>query len=171
MLLILIVVAAGGCLAVLSSGGSGGSDNSGKPSYQEISSKAKPVGTAVAAGKVVWEVTNVQRTTELKAFGERKTGNFVIVDLTFKNESNDPVTLDSSSLAILDAKGRTAETEPDASMYVPTNKDLFLNQVNPGVLKQGRAIFDIAPDAKGLILRAGDTSILGDQNAYIKLGT
>jgi hypothetical protein len=47
---------------------------------------------------------------------------------------------------------------------------VFLNQVNPGVTKQGRAIFDVAPDAKGMILRAGDTNIMTDENAYINLG-
>jgi hypothetical protein len=46
---------------------------------------------------------------------------------------------------------------------------VFLNQVNPGVTKQGRAIFDVAPDAKGMILRAGDTNIMTDENAYINL--
>jgi hypothetical protein len=67
-------------------------------------------------------------------------------------------------------QGRTHETDPDASMYVNPNKDLFLNQVNPGVTKEGRAIFDVAPDAKGLILRAGDTEVFSDKNAYINLG-
>ena len=55
-------------------------------------------------------------------------------------------------------------------MYVNPNKDLFLNQVNPGVTKEGRAIFDVAPDAKGLILRAGGTEVFSDKNAYINLG-
>jgi len=55
-------------------------------------------------------------------------------------------------------------------MYVPANQDLFLNQVNPGVSKQGRVIFDVAPDANGLILRCGDTNPLGGENAYVDLG-
>jgi len=53
---------------------------------------------------------------------------------------------------------------------VPTNRDLFLNEVNPGVTFQGTAIFNIAPDAKGLILQAGDTQLFTDENAYVKLG-
>ena len=47
---------------------------------------------------------------------------------------------------------------------------LIPDQVNPGVTKQGRAIFTVAPDAQGLILRAGDTEIMSDENAYIDLG-
>jgi hypothetical protein len=81
------------------------------------------------------------------------------------------VTLDSASLAILDDKGRTHETDTDVSMYVPTNQDLFLNQVNPGVSKEGRAIFDVAPDARGLVLRCGDTNPFIGKNAYVDLST
>ena len=94
----------------------------------------------------------------------------MIVDVLFKNNGNEAVTLDSSSLVIIDNKGRESETDPDASMYVPSNQDLFLNQVNPGVTKAGRAIFDVAPDAQGLVLRCGDTNPFGGTSAYADLG-
>lgn len=92
------------------------------------------------------------------------------MDVVFKNNGDEAVTLDSASLALLDDKGRTSETDPDASMYVPTNLDLFLNQVNPGVTKQRRAIFSVAPDAQGLVLRARDTNPVGGEDAYVNLG-
>ena len=65
---------------------------------------------------------------------------------------------------------------PHQSTYLsaskrPLNQDLFLNQVNPGVSKEGRAIFDVAPDAKGLILRCGDTNPFIGKNAYVDLST
>lgn len=129
-----------------------------------------PVGETVETGDVAWTVNNVSRSTELRSLGQRKQSNFIIVDLTFINNGDEPVTLDSASLAILDNQNRTHETDPDASLYVNPNRDLFLNQVNPGVTKEGRAIFDVAPDAEGLILRAGDADIWSEQNAYINLG-
>ena len=140
-------------------------------SYAEAKKKAVPIGETTTAGKVAWTVEDTWQATELKSYGQRKSGNFVIAQLTFTNNGKKPVTLDSASLAILDDKGRTNETDPDASMYVPTNQDLFLNQVNPGVSKQGRAIFDVAPDATGLILRCGDTNPFIGKNAYVDLST
>src|SRR5215211_7003044 len=166
MLLFIVLLGFGGCMAAIigSSGGGGGVEE------QSPEKKAAPIGKTVTAGNVEWTVQSVQEATELKSLGQRKQGNFIIVDVIFKNNDDEPVTLDSASLAILDDKGRTSETDPDASMYVPTNQDLFLNQVNPGVSKQGRAIFNVAPDAKGLILQVGDTNPFGGENAYVNLG-
>ena len=170
VIILLLFVGFAGCLAAITGGGGGGGLTTGPSEYETAKKQAVPVGETVEAGEVAWTVNNVTQATELKSLGQRKQGNFVIVDITFINNSKEPATLDSSSLAILDDQGRTHETDPDASFYVSPNKDLFLNQVNPGVTKQGRAIFDVAPDAKGMILRAGDTNIMTDENAYINLG-
>jgi hypothetical protein len=173
-LIVILVAVLGfaGCTAALIGGAAsgGGEQQSPKEKYSDAKDKAVPVGETVKAGNVAWTVRSVQQSTELKAFGSRKKGNFVIVDVLFKNNGNEAVTLDSSSLVILDDKGRENETDPDASMYVPSNQDLFLNQVNPGVTKSGRAIFNVAPDAEGLILRVGDTNPFGGTNAYVDLG-
>ena len=133
-----------------------------------------------ASGRGTMEVGKIdrRRTYEQTHFGrrcvrasrDRKKGNFVTVELTFINNGDEAVTLDSESLAIIDDQNRTFETDTDASFYVPTNRDLFLNQVNPGVTFQGTTIFSIAPDAEGLILQAGDTEMFTDENAYIDLG-
>lgn len=170
MLIVLSTVVFVGCLAAIGSGGGGGESGGATMSQKDIQEQAVPVGQTVEVGDVAWTVTDVQRTTELEAFGERETGNFVIVDLTFTNNADEAVTLDSESLAILDSQGRAHETSTDAEMYVPANRSLFLEQVNPGVTRQGRAIFDVAPDAQELILRAGDTELFTDKNAYIDLG-
>src|SRR5215210_945942 len=171
LLLLVVLVGFGGCMAaIIGTSGGGGGEQSPEDKYAAAKKKAAPIGETVTAGNVAWTVQSVQQVTELKSLGQRKQGNFIVVDLVFKNNGDEAVTLDSASLAILDDKGRTSETDPDASMYVPTNQDLFLNQVNPGVSKQGRAIFNVAPDAKGLILRAGDTNPFGGEDAYVDLG-
>ena len=69
------------------------------------------------------------------------------------------VTLDTVSLTLIDSDGRKFEADTDTSEYVPMNKDIFLEQVNPGVMKQGETIFTVAPGASGFILKAGDTDI------------
>jgi hypothetical protein len=171
LLLVLLFVGFAGCLAALGGGGGGeGGGGDGELSYEEASERAVPIGRPVNAGNLTWTVTSVQEATELKTFGERKTGNFVIVDLTVKNNGDEAITVDSESLALLDQQGRTHETDPDASLYVPSRLDLFLQQVNPGVTQEARVIFNIAPDARGLILRAGDAEPFTDENGYVSLG-
>src|SRR5215217_9509707 len=75
------------------------------------------------------------------------------------------VTLDTVSLTLIDSDGRKFEADTDTSEYVPMNKDIFLEQVNPGVMKQGETICTVAPGASGFILKAGDTDIFSDKNA------
>lgn len=169
-LLVLLVVGFAGCAALLSSSGGGDEGAAPENNYASISQDAAPLGETVEVGDVAWTINNVQQSTELRALGQRKRGNFVTINLTFINNGSEAVTLDSESLAIIDDQNRTHGTDTDASFYVPTNRDLFLNQVNPGVTFQGTAIFNIAPDAEGLILQAGDTQLFTDENAYVDLG-
>ena len=172
MLILLTFLGFAGCLAFIAGSGGGGSGSGGgEVDYATAKKRAVPIGEMVNAGKVAWTVQDAWQATELSSYGQKKRGNFIIVQLTFTNNDKKPVTLDSASLAILDDKGRTHETDTDASMYVPTNQDLFLNQVNPGVSKEGRAIFDVAPDARGLVLRCGDTNPFIGKNAYVDLST
>ena len=126
MLLLAVLVGFGGCMAAIIGSG-GGEEQSPKDKYEAAKKEAVPIGQTVAAGDVEWVVQSVEQATELKSLGQRKKGNFVIVNVVFKNNGDESVTLDSTSLALLDDKGRTSETEPDASMYVPSNQDLFLN--------------------------------------------
>ena len=170
LLLFLLLVGFAGCLAAFSGGesGSGGGDNAGEPTPEDIREQAVPIGETVQAGDAAWTVTSATEATEIKSLEGKRTGNFVIVDLTFTNNSNEAMTADSNSLAVLDGKGRTFETDIDAS--VPMRLDLFLEQVNPGLTREGRVVFEVAPDAEQLILRAGDTNPFGGENAYINLG-
>jgi Domain of unknown function (DUF4352)/zinc-ribbon domain len=174
--LVVVLVLFVGCLAVLGSGGnqqpsgSGGEEAAQQPPG---TTKQNPVsiGDPVNAGKVEWNVTNARQVTELKApYSSKKQGNFVIVDFTFTNGTKEAVTLDTASLTLIDSEGRKFEADTDAYEYVPTNKNIFLEQVNPGVLKQGETIFTVAPGASGFILKAGDTDMFSDKNAYIDLG-
>ncbi len=166
-----------GCLAVLAGGGgdqqSAGSGGGGKAESQPGATKANAVsiGDPVKAGPVEWTVIDASTATTLKgSFGSRKQGNFVIVDFNFTNNKNEATTLDSESFRLIDSEGRQFEVDTDTYEYVPAGKDIFLDQVNPGVSKQGQVIFTVAPDASGFTLQAGDTDMFADENAYIDLG-
>jgi Domain of unknown function (DUF4352) len=173
---VFLVIGFIGCFALL--GGTGEETGSGaeggggvnEKNRDALRAEAAKVGDTVKVGDVAWTVTDVNQETKLRSFGDRKKGNFVIVDLTFANNGNKPITIDTASLAIPDEQGRTHETNPDASYYVPTRLDIFLEQVNPGVTQKGRVFFSIAPDASGLILRAGDGVAFTEENGYVDLG-
>lgn len=70
----------------------------------------------------------------------------------------------------LDSQGRQYEADTDTFGYIPVEKDIFLNQVNPGVIQEGRIIYSVAPDAAGFTVHAGDLSLFGSEEAKISLG-
>ena len=135
------------------------------------SQKAVKVGEPVDVGDVKWLVQDARQATELQSeFDETKQGNFVIVDFAFTNNGNEAVTLDSTSLALVDSEGRKSEADPDTLGYVEPNKDIFLEQVNPGVTKEGEVIYTVAPGASEFELEAGDADMFGGETARIELG-
>ena len=73
-------------------------------------------------------------------------------------------------MALVDAEGRKNEVDTNRFEYVPEGRDLFLEQVNPGVSKDGQAIFAVAPGSSGFVVEAGDTDPFGGEKAYVKLG-
>ena len=130
------------------------------------------IGQMIKFSNVAWQVTSARQATELKAPSyPKKKGNFVIVDFLFTNNADEATTLDSGSLTLLDGEGCEFESGSYEFAYIAPGKNIFLENVNPGVTQDGEVIFTVAPDAKDFTLRAGDTDpFISDENAYIELG-
>lgn len=133
------------------------------------------IGEPLAVGDVAWVVTSARQRDQLQQrefgeFGETKQGNFVVVNFEFTNNSNEPITLDTLSITLVDDQGRESNPDTDTFGYVPQELDPFLTQVNPGVTQPGRVIFTVAPDASGFRLRLGDAAFFGDEEGFVRLG-
>ena len=129
------------------------------------------MGETVTVGDVAWQVTNARQATELSSdLGTSKQGNFVIVDFNFTNNANEPVTLSSESLALFDGEERKFQTDTDAFEYIDPAKNIFVEQVNPGVARQEEAIFTVAPDASNFEIELGDAALFSDEAARVPLG-
>ena len=137
--------------------------------------KPKPdykVGQTAKVGNVEWEVSDAYLTNQLKSnFGTQKQGRFVVVDFTFTNNRNEEVTLDPDLHMILkDSKGREFGTDVDAWEFVPTDLNIFLEPVNPGVSTDGRVIYEVADDANGFTLKLDDVELMEEESAVFDLG-
>ena len=134
------------------------------------------IGEAVAVGDASWVVTDAQRASQLAdTFGGAlplKQGNFVVVDFNFTNNGNDSKTLHSGALQLVDSSGRTSNPDTDTFGYIPSEKNIFLNQVNPGVTQPGEVIFSVSPDGYGYRLLLKDTNLFksSTNQAYVDLG-
>ena len=181
-----------GCLALVSGGGGGGGtanndvqpsagdgDEAAEPQQEEPQARKKPkpepkygVGQTAPAANVEWTVTDAFLTDQLKSnFGTQKRGNFVVVDFTFTNNRNEEVTIDPELHMILkDSQGREFGSDLDAWEFVPTDLNIFLEPVNPGVGTEGRVIYEVAPDAAGFTLTLDDVEMMEDKSAVFDLG-
>ena len=180
-LTLLGLLTVGGCFALIANVDTSTDSESGssKEKQKSGSSKGKQaavaIGEPVTVGDVQWTVTEARQADQVRQegfgdFGQTKQGNFVIVDFDFTNNSDQAVTLDQFSLVLIDGNGNENQVDTDNLTYVPENRDIWFQQVNPGVTRQGRAVFDVAPNSSGFQLQAGDTDLFSDENGYVDLG-
>jgi len=93
-----------------------------------------------------------------------------VVDFTFTNNRSEEVTLDPELHMVLkDSKGREFGTDPDAFEFVPTDLNIFLEPVNPGVSTDGRVVYQVPPDANGFTLKLDDVELMEDESAVFDL--
>ena len=164
-----------GCLAVIAGSGddskeTGSSDKKGKAEEQTVA-----IGQPITVGSVTWTVAGARQANQLVQQGvsrnpKTEQGNYVIVDFAFTNDGSEAVTLDNESLKLVDSQERESGTRAELSSYVPQEQRLFLERINPGVTEQGQAIFEVAPDAAGFRVLAGDAQMFSNEQGYVDLG-
>ncbi len=164
-LIILIVV-------IGSLSGGGGETPIGEPAQQgeqpeeareEGGQNTVAIGEPLTVGDTAWIVNDAEQVTQLtNDLGDTETGNFVVVNFEFTNNSSESVTLDSTMLTLLDSDGRENEPDTDKTFYIEPERDLFLTQVNPGVTQEGTAIFTVAEGASGFVMQVSGGFLSGE---------
>src|SRR5215212_448933 len=156
--------------------------NTGEPQVQQNEeqpqAEQKPtpqaeysVGQTAQVANVQWRVSDAYLTNQLRSnFGTQKRGRFVVVDFTFTNNRSEEVTLDPEMHMVLkDRTGREFGTDVDSWEFMPTNLDIFLEPINPGISKNGRVIYQVPPDAWGFTLKLDDVEFWEDKSAVFDL--
>ena len=156
----------------------GGPDPEAKDPLEGEKKKPEPqkqysVGQTATVANVEWKVTDAYLTDQLTStFETQKRGRFVVVDFTFTNNRDEEVTLDPELHMILkDSQGREFGTDADAWEFVPTDLNIFLEPVNPGVSTDGRVVYQVPSDATGFTLTLDDVEFSEDKSAVFDLGS
>ena len=141
------------------------------PPSQAPEEEVVRMGQPVTVGDASWTVTSAQPRSQLNSrYADSKQGNFVVVDFTFTNNGTEAKTLHSTALKLLDSNQREFDPDTDTFGYIPNDRDIFLEQVNPGLTEEGQVIFSVAPDATGFRLEVSDTNWFKTGKAYVDLG-
>ena len=142
------------------------------PEEQSAEGSDATIGETVTLGKVQWMVTDAEQSEELLSIkGDYEEGNFVIVDVTFANGSNQDITLATPFLTVVDSDGNEFEAGIENNFtFLYPEENMFVDPVEPGTAKEGKVIFSIEPNSSDLKLRVGEANFASDASANIDLG-
>jgi hypothetical protein len=133
---------------------------------------AASIGEPVTVGDVEWTVTDAEQLDELISIrGDYEEGDFVSIDITLSNNTNQDITLATPFFALIDDQGREVEPNIDHNFFfLYPEENMFVDQINPGATKEGKIIFPVYPDASGFKLRVGEVRFASEETEYIDLG-
>ncbi len=143
----------------------------------QVEQTAATVGETVTAGDVSWTVSEAYPQTELQTEGfprETVSGNYVTVEFTVENVSEEPVTLTEDSIVLFGEGGEKFLPEPDRNNgFVPPDLNMLFNErslLEPGVSREGRVNFELPAGASASVAQLGDTDPTTEEEKYVDLG-
>lgn len=129
---------------------------------------APKIGEPLKVGDLVFTVQDAQTTKELKSVFGDKTGYWMIVTVTVKNESKEAVTMNTSFFKLIESDGTVYETDSDSLLYLDAEDSFFLEDINPKLEKTGKVLFAIPEGVTDLQLQV-QTGAWGTQTGLISL--
>lgn len=177
-LVVLIII-----IAVATSGGGSSDKASTEPQKEKDSGDKKDekvisVGDTAKIADVAFKVKSVDTKTKIDSGNQfvdpaKASGKFVIMKVSIKNGQKESLTINSDYFKIKTKDGTTYDptTDSDVMMVVSPDKQFFLEQINPGIKKNGTIVFDVPKDLKlsKSYLKA-QTGFWGTETVKIQLG-
>lgn len=158
--------------------GESASSSSQQNTVTESQPAAEPasyrVGQDVKVGDIRWKIIEAkdegQTLNSDNEFIEDKTtsGKFIRITFEIENQSKDMKSF--VGLDLVDSQGREFINSSDGLMFIEQDKHCVLENLNPNIVKQCQAIYEVPTDATGLKANVGDLEMLGGDEAFIDLG-
>lgn len=140
--------------------------------------KAVGIGEKATVADVGFTVTNVKTASEIDSgnqFVDNATtsGKFVILDVKIDNGKKEALTINSSFFKIKTKDGTTYEPTTSGQVMMAMGDDMgdfFLTQINPGLSKSGKVVFEVPTNVKlsETVLQA-QTGFFGTESIKINL--
>jgi len=135
------------------------------------------IGDYVEVGKLAYIVHNVETTDILESDNEfidpaTTDGQFVVVEIEAFNNDTETRMVDSTMFKIIDDQGREYESSSDVDvmMVMDESLNLFLQDINPGLSKTGKLVFELPADVTSYELQVSSGfALAGGEYATIQL--
>lgn len=116
--------------------------------YQQLLSYPK-IAQSHEVGNFNITINGIEQATQVGSgdFGSTANGRYWIVSVTVRNDGTSPNFVTDSMFQIVSpiikGKVNTYSPDPSAEIYVNSNSDLLINELNPGVSQSGFLVFDM----------------------------
>jgi len=98
--------------------------------------------------------------------GEKADGIFLVIDVTIENIAKESKTIWASNVQVVDDQDRTFEHDTTAEIYLEDDQGFSFEQMQPGLPKTGKIVFDVPKDIKGNLKISAD-SMWSDEFKYV----
>lgn len=161
---------------------SGGDDeevkDSGNNEEENEDVETAKIGVPAEVADVTFTVNEVKETDLIESGNEfidnaETSGKFVILDVNVENDTDETMTVDSSYFTLITDEGTENDpiTSGEAIMALSEDAgDFFLEQINPGLEKDGKLVFEVSEDvdvSKSII--EASTGMFGTESIEISL--
>ncbi len=117
--------------------------------------KGYSIGDSIPVGDLTWKITGVSTTSEIGQdlagtfMGEKADGLFVVLDVEVENTANTAQYLTDSYIKLVDSQNREFSPNSVAAVYLqPAGSALIFEQLNPGITKKGKIVYEVPADIK-----------------------
>jgi len=143
----------------------------------EVDKVAVGISVPATIADVSFTVNSVEETKEISSGNKyidsaTTEGKFIVVNVTVKNDKKEAITINSSFFKLITNSGVEYDPNTDGKvmMAMMEEENFFLQQVNPGLSKTGKVVFEVGSDLdlNATVLR-GQTGFWGTETVEISL--
>jgi len=145
------------------------------PSNSNPTPKTYGLGDSFVAGDFTWKIINVSTATEIGQYygetfmGEKANGVFVILDVEVENTGKSAQYLSDSLIKLVDDQDREFSASTVAAIYLkPEGSALMFEQINPGIIKKGKIVYDVPTGLKVANVKIS-SSLLTSESYTVKI--
>ncbi|MCK4650510.1 DUF4352 domain-containing protein [Candidatus Pacearchaeota archaeon] len=138
---------------------------------EETKTYSYSVGDSIQAGDFEWKITKFTTTKTIGSnpyLTTEASGIYLILEVEVENIGKSAKYLTDSYLKLIDDKNREFSPDSSVAFYLDSNQALLFEQVNPGIIKKGKIVFDVPENLDVINLRIS-SSLLSSTVYNVKL--
>lgn len=137
----------------------GKSDEKSKAIKGKKNANTYRIGDSVEVGNMVYKVWNAETAEKLTSRNDMirpvaTEGKFLVIDMEIYNNGKKNMTIDNRLFKVRDGMGREYESsvDMDVLLLLKEHGDLYFKDINPGISKRGKLVFELPKDAENYTL-------------------